>query len=188
MNFIDKGTLAIETGAGNNTIDINDATAPTGLTGITVNGLSPTGNSSLIVNGTTAADAITYTPTGPGAGTVAFAAVLPKVTFSGVASLEINGQGGSDSLTVVAPGDQVTVIPGIRRRFRHGGHHVRRRRPVSFTPLTFSNLGQLPVVPGGTGSALTISGATTPGLRRHDRQRHVHRHRPATAGDGTVAL
>ena len=106
-----RPTLAIDALAGSDTINLNDPTTPTGLADITVNGGDPTaGSDTLIVNGTQAAEAIGYNPTGVDSGNVTVEN-LPTVLFTGIEHLDIDGQGGGDTLTVttVAGLDQITL-------------------------------------------------------------------------------
>jgi hypothetical protein len=98
--FANKTNLVINAGAGSDTVNLNNPTTPTGLTGnITVNGGDPTASDTIIVNGTIGADTIQYTPSGADSGTVTVNA-LPPVAFSGKEHLIINGLGGGDTLTV----------------------------------------------------------------------------------------
>jgi len=58
IEFSNFGTLNLDAGAGSDEINLNNPTAPTGLADIIVNGGDPTASDTLIVNGTTGADAI----------------------------------------------------------------------------------------------------------------------------------
>lgn len=110
IDFSAKTTLTINALGGSDTISLNNASTPTGLTGITVNGGDPSGSDTVLVNGTSGLDAINYTPTGVDSGTVQVGA-LPLVTISAAEHLVINGQGGNDNLTVTTPvGGQVIVL------------------------------------------------------------------------------
>ena len=164
-NFIHKAALVINGMAGSDSFDMNNPNVPTGLTvgagGITINGTpqNATASSTLLVNGTPLADAITYTPTTPSVGSVAITG-FPTVGFNGIASLAINGQGGGDSLTVTSPtGSQVTLTPGSAidsgtLTFTSGG-----AAPSTLTPLTYSNLGG--IGQSAIGAQLTVGGAAT---------------------------
>ncbi len=110
IDFSAKTTLTINALGGSDTISLNNAGTPTGLTGITVNGGDPAGSDTVLVNGTSGLDAINYTPTGVDSGTVQVGA-LPLVTVSAAEHLVINGQGGNDNLTVTTPvGGQVIAL------------------------------------------------------------------------------
>ncbi len=115
INFINKTTLIISALGTGDTVNLGNSFTPTGLTGITVTGSSPTANATLTVNGTTAQDTITYTPSAAtaGSGTVAVNA-LPLVTFTGMQTLNINGQGGNDNLILadLNGSDAVALTPG----------------------------------------------------------------------------
>ena len=118
IEFNNYGTLVINAGPGSDEINLDDATQPALLTGITVHGGDPTASDTLIVNGTTGNDTIEYDPTGIGAGTVAVNA-LPTVTFDTIEALDIDGQGGIDALTLkthttLTGVDQVTYTPARR--------------------------------------------------------------------------
>ncbi|MEX2113817.1 MAG: Ig-like domain-containing protein [Pirellulales bacterium] len=99
IEFANKTSLVINAGAGSDTINLNNPTTPTGLTGIAVNGGDPTASDALIVNGTAAANTIVYTPQAVGQGTVAVTG-LPTVSFATTEHLIVNGLGGSDTLSV----------------------------------------------------------------------------------------
>ena len=115
INFINKTTLILSALGTGDTINLGNSFTPTGLTGITVTGSSPTANDALTVNGTPGQDTITYTPNAitAGAGTVVVDA-LPTVTFTGIGTLAINGQGGNDNLILadLNGSDAVTLTPG----------------------------------------------------------------------------
>ena len=113
--FTNKDHLTVNAGAGSDTINLNNATTPTALAAITINGDDPTASDTLIVNGTTASEAIGYNPTGVGAGNVTVAG-LPDVSFTTTEHLIINGQGGNDTLTVSTPNiDGTQVFTPARR-------------------------------------------------------------------------
>ena len=78
IEFGNKTALTINTENGTDAVSVNNTTAQTGLTGITVNGGDPSAGDTLTVSGTGGADAVNYSPTGVGAGTVAVA-TLPSV-------------------------------------------------------------------------------------------------------------
>ncbi len=91
---------------------------PVGLTGVTtinVAGGDPTASDELVVSGTTGNDAFNYTVSNSvGSGSVAVAGA-PIINFATTESLVIDGQGGTDALTVttpVGPGHRTTVTPG----------------------------------------------------------------------------
>jgi hypothetical protein len=100
IEFSAKVSLTISAGAGSDTINLNNPTTPTGLTSITVDGADPTASDTLIVNGTSGADTITYEPgTTAGAGTISVNA-QPPISMLHSEHLIINGQGGGDTLKV----------------------------------------------------------------------------------------
>ncbi|HWB14429.1 MAG TPA: DUF4214 domain-containing protein [Pirellulales bacterium] len=110
--FTGFGTLNLNGRFGNDSFVVS----PVGLTGLTA--INVTGNAgannTVTVNGSAAADAITYSPTGAGAGTVAITGSA-TVGLANMASLILNGQGGNDALTVAgtaAGNDTFIHTPG----------------------------------------------------------------------------
>jgi hypothetical protein len=116
IEFQGKTNLVINALSGSDTINLNNPGTPLGLTSITVNGGDPTASDSVIVNGTTAGEAIAFTPTASDAGTVQVGA-LPLITLNTVEHLTINALGGDDDLTVVgtANSDLIIHTPGAGR-------------------------------------------------------------------------
>ena len=125
IEFTNKDNLTLNGLAGSDVINLNNPFAPAGqtagsfLANIYVNGGDPTGvgaGDTLVANGTTNADTINFAPTAADGGNIAGAGAVP-ITFSTIEQVEINGQGGGDSLTVTTPAGQqiVTVIPGAWR-------------------------------------------------------------------------
>jgi len=110
---------------------------PDGLVGvatITVSGGDPTASDTVVVNGTAAADTITYTPTAADAGTVAVNAA-PLVSLTTVEHVTINGLGGDDDLIVEGPASSTTTLtPGATPD--SGSVQV-----DSLLPMAFTNLG-----------------------------------------------
>ncbi len=119
--FNNKTSLVINGLAGSDQINLNDATTPAGLTGsISVNGGDPTAaGDTLIVNGVAGStDALVYSPTAVGAGSVADGTIQPQVNFTGMENVSIVGQDADgDTLAFNAPataglGTVVTYNPG----------------------------------------------------------------------------
>jgi hypothetical protein len=112
ISFLNKTTLTLDAGAGSDTINLNDPTTPTGLTGITVNGGDPTSSGdTLVVNGTTGADAINYAINSATSSTITGAGPV-SITGNDVEQVLLNGRGGGDTfrVTTAAGIDQVTTI------------------------------------------------------------------------------
>ncbi len=159
VQFVNKPTLQIDSGAGDDVINLNNPSTPTGLTGITVNGGNPTASDTLIVNGTTGNDTLNYSPSATiGSGTVQVNA-LPLITFNTIEGLTIDGQGGNDALTVTTPGDNnVKYTPSIApdagsvaiTATNFGGG------TDTLVPLTFQHLG-----PSGNLTFATVGGSAT---------------------------
>lgn len=108
IEFSNKTTLTINALAGNDVVSLNNPNTPTGLTGITVNGGDPTGDTdTLVIQDQNAATAITYTPTGANAGTIAGADTV-TVTAATIEALRIVGTGALTTMTVVgSAGDEI---------------------------------------------------------------------------------
>ena len=109
VEFANKTNLTINAQAGGDSINLNNSMTPIGLTGITINGNDPTASDTLIVNGTTVAETIVYTPTAVDSGTVTVTG-LPNVAFTTVEHLTINGQGGGDTLDIHTGGADGTMV------------------------------------------------------------------------------
>ena len=114
IEFSNKTLLTLSGLAGSDRVNLNNPTTPTGLTTINVDGGNPTGSDTVVVNGTTGTDAISYSPTAFDAGAVQVNAA-PVVNLTTVEHLTIDGQGGIDALTYVTPvsGAEVTLTPGV---------------------------------------------------------------------------
>ena len=111
IEFSNKTTLTINALAGSDSVSLNNASTPTGLTGITVNAGDPTGSDTLIVTGTGAADTFTFVGTSASSGTVARIGT-PLVTFTGVEHTTLDGQGGDDTFKVGSDFGNVNIIGG----------------------------------------------------------------------------
>ena len=115
IEFSNKVTLTINALAGDDKINLNNASTPTGLTTINVDGGNPTASDELVISGTTGNDLFNYTTSNTvGSGTVAVTG-SPTVNFTTTEALVIDGLGGTDNLTVTTPagsGHRVTVTPG----------------------------------------------------------------------------
>ncbi len=97
--------------------------APVTLLGVEVANLNTNGNA-LVVNGTSSAEDIEYTPTGPQAGTIAKAGVNTTFNFTNTAgaltidpatadnSIVVNGTSANDTITVSQSGANVSVTVG----------------------------------------------------------------------------
>ncbi len=165
IEFANYGALTINAGAGDDTINLNNANTPTALASITINAGDPTASDTLIVNGrVNTADVITYTPatTTSDTGSVAITG-LPVVNFTTTEHLVINGQNGGpggagDSLTIATnnlSSNQTEILtPGstfdsghVDFRDRPGGTNP-TAVPVDFLALgvagsvTFSDIGR----------------------------------------------
>ena len=141
MEFINKTNLTIFGLAGDDVINLNNQSAPTGLATITVLGNGTTVGDTLIGNGSTAADAITFEPEAPDAGTITGAGPVP-ISFATMGGVTIDGQGGGDTLTYKSPafasGSALVFTPGATP---DAGTVTGSGDGLSLVPLTFTNLG-----------------------------------------------
>jgi hypothetical protein len=113
MEFTNKDNLVLAAGAGSDEINLNNPTAPTGFTAgglknITVNGDDPTASDTLIVNGTSGKDTVTWAPTGPDVATITGAGPV-KIIVATIEHVTYNGQGGDDALTATLPPGSPTI-------------------------------------------------------------------------------
>ena len=159
IEFSNKTTLTIDALAGSDTINLNNPNTPTGLTAINVNGDDPTGSDKLVVNGTAGNDAINYTPSNTvGSGSVAITGA-PVVNFTTTESLAIDGQGGTDALTVTSPsGHRVTITPGSAADSGTIGSQGFGAGTAS-VPLSYAHIGALGTVTiAGSGDIVEFNG------------------------------
>ena len=147
--FANKTSLTINALAGTDTINLNDATTPTGLTGITVNGGDPTVGDSLIVNGTAACVTVaTAANTIIGAGPV-------SITYATV-----------ESITVVAGPTTTLAVTGSTDYTVNPGAAADQGTILTDTiPITFQGIG--------AGEFLNLNG-TDDRRQRHSRVRRFH--------------
>lgn len=128
---------------------------PIGLVGVTtvnVNGGDPTASDELVVSGSVGNNAINYNVSDTvGAGAVAIAGA-PIVNFATTEALFIDGQGGTDALTVTSPsGHRTTVTPGSAADSGTIGSQAFGAGTAS-VPLSYAHIGALATV--------TIAGAS----------------------------
>jgi hypothetical protein len=112
--FNNKTNLVINALAGSDTINLNNATVPAGLTGtITVNGNDPTGSDTLIVN--SKGRNLVLEPTAQGAGTVTyFGGGLPNTPFTGIEDLTlVDTSTNPFGIDGTAGNDQFIYTPGV---------------------------------------------------------------------------
>ncbi len=148
-SFSGFGTVTLRGLFGNDQFNVSPVGLAAAVTAINVSGTSD-GNS-LTVNGSAAADAITFAPTGPAAGSVSVtvpAGVAP-VAFTAIQGVNLNGQGGGDALTVQTPNGADTVTYSSGPAVDQGAAQV-----DALVPLSFANLGSGP----NAGVALTDVG------------------------------
>jgi hypothetical protein len=112
IEFQNKTVLVINTGAGDDRINLNNPTTPTGLTTINVACGDPTASDEVIVNGTTGGNNMTFTPTG--VSTVGITSTgQPTINLTLVESVIMNGRTGTDTLNIdgTAEDDTTSISP-----------------------------------------------------------------------------
>jgi large repetitive protein len=147
LEFSEFATVNLLGRFGSDTFSVH----PAGLVGVdTVNviGGDPTASDSLTVNGSAAADDITYTPTAFDAGRVQMAG-SPIVDFTGTERLTVNGLGGGDSLTIIGTAGDDTIV-----HTPHAGIDEGHVRVNTLLGIEYRTLGV------GAGANLTIDGST----------------------------
>ena len=97
IDFSAKTTLTINALGGSDTISLNNASTPTGLTGITVNGGDPSGSDRLVVNGAAATVSVTL-DTQTIAGATGAGGAVP-VVFGAIEELHVTA-GASTTLSL----------------------------------------------------------------------------------------
>jgi hypothetical protein len=148
--FNNKTQLFINAAAGSDEINLNDPAVPAGMStsaatpGINVSGQEPTASDTVIVNGTSAANAINFSPTAADAANVTGAGPV-AISLATIEHVTINGQGGNDTLTVTLPtaavGNGAIYTPGATP---DSGSIDLRSLGVSGIPLlslNFTNIG-----------------------------------------------
>jgi hypothetical protein len=129
--------------------DDNFSVSPIDGVPINVVGGDPSASDQLTVNGTTAANAVTITPTATDGGTVQVDA-LGLVTFSTTESVTFTGDGGNDLVTIMAPASSTTdYTPGATV-------DSARVRVNSLVPISLTDLGA-----GGQDVQIAAAGAGT---------------------------
>ena len=135
-----------------------------GVTTINVGGGDPTASDTVVVNGTTAADSITYSPTAADAGNIT--GLGPTINLATVENVTINGQGSGDTLVVSTPAgqDHITFTPGVDATQGSVAFRVNNGGPLlpmnyvgfdSLSTLRFSDAG------GGRADVLNYQGTTS---------------------------
>lgn len=184
MEFSDKTTLVINTGAGNDTVNLNNPGTPTGLTGIAVNGGNPNADTqdTLIANGTAGKDTITYSDSFLNSGNITGAGPVP-ISFTGMGNAVIDGQGGGDSLIVQPPVDTtgtyaITYSPG-------NASDAGTIQIANDVPVAYSHIGSS----SGTGSvAIGLAGNSDKLIIEGTAGNDVFGLTPLSATSATVAL
>lgn len=137
LQFASFGTVSLQGRFGDDRFSVS----PTGLVGVNsilVDGGDPTASDELIVNGTSAANAITFAPTGAESGSVTLG--IP-ITYTTTEHVTINGQGGGDSLAIqnTVANAAFTYTPGATPDAASVAGRILGGSPL--TPLAFTNLG-----------------------------------------------
>ncbi len=161
IEFTGKSSLTINTGAGQDTVSLNNSSTPTGLTGITVNGGDPNAGDTLISSGSSAGgNVLQVQPTGQGAGIIRnFGPTQPNVTFSGFGGLQIVGGGTGNTLfySGTASSDTIEVTPGATPT---SGSLSGSNGGYSLIPVSFSGI-DTQLVPGSASGTGVSGGSDT---------------------------
>lgn len=141
IEFSNKDRLAINGGAGDDTIQLNNPNLPTGailpaLDVITVSGDDATLGDRVIINGTASPNTIQYFPLTVDSADVVGVQAATRVELRTVELATVNGQLGNDALTVTTPAgaQRVVYTPGSTRDAGEVGVE-------GGLPLAFFNLG-----------------------------------------------
>ena len=147
INFTAKTALIINGLGGADVINLDDQATPAPLWPITVNGGTPVGGDTLIVNGIIGSpNSFVVIPTGVGQGTVADTTALPGgVGFSGIENLVVTGRAAdADSLRVgdTSGNDVVQYTPGVSidSGMITGTSTGVPGGQFNYTPITFSGI------------------------------------------------
>jgi hypothetical protein len=133
IEFSNKANLSINSGAGVDTVSLNNPNTPTGLAAISVAGGDPTSFDTLIVNGTGTVNVATDTNSITGAGPV-------SISYATIESLIVNA--GNNNLTV-SGSNTYTYTPGAAA---DAGTVQTVTLPIAFTGV-------------GSGKTLTLTGS-----------------------------
>ncbi len=140
IEFSNKTNLNIDPHGGNDTVTLDNAFVPTGLTGISILSYTLGGTTvDIQAEGPGLSLAVGYTPTSAHSGIVTGAVGVP-VSISGADHLSILGNGHQTTLNVVgsAGSDLFTVTPGTDA---DSGSIGISADSVGLLPISFSNLG-----------------------------------------------
>ncbi|NLX97989.1 MAG: hypothetical protein GXY83_17640, partial [Rhodopirellula sp.] len=157
IEFANKDHLVIDGLAGDDVVNLNNSgTAAVGLLDITVDGSDPTASDLVIINGTTANNAITVDLLTNDGARIAGAQPVPVIVDT-AEHLTINGRGGTDALTVVTPaGVHVVYVADDGPMADTGEIEVRQSLALggqTLLPMNFLGLGT-----GGSLNLADISG------------------------------
>jgi len=163
VTFSNYQTVNLNGMFGDDTFSISSS-ALVGVTTINVGGGDPTASDTVVVNGTTAADTITYSPTAADAGNIT--GLGPTINLATVENITINGQGSGDTLVVNTPAgqDHITFTPGVDATQGSVSFRVNNGGPLlpmnyagfdSLSTLRFSDAG------GGRADVLNYQGTTS---------------------------
>ncbi len=141
IEFTGKTALTLQAGAGTDVISLRHPGTPPGLISLFVLGGDPSAFlDTVILSGTSGADALVFRPTTPGSGTVTGLGGI-TYSFSDLSQLQIDGQGGGDALTVTTPSGAQTISLTPGAAGDAGAVEIAGGAPSGFLPLAFANLG-----------------------------------------------
>jgi hypothetical protein len=143
IEFSNKTNLAINSGAGVDTVSLNNPNTPTGLAGISVAGGDPTSFDTLIVNGT---------------GTVSVATDSSKITGAGPVSINY---ATFESLIVNAANNNLTITGSNTYTYTPGAAADAGTVETVTLPIAFTGVGAgktLTLTGSGGGATVTANG------------------------------
>ena len=154
IEFSNKAELVINAGAGQDTIHLGNASTPTGLTNITVNGGDPGSGDVLMLTGSAAA-ATVNTATAMISGASGAGGEV-DIDYSGIESLDLVADIGDLTLTLTSADDTVVVTPGLSTGSNSGTVESSGAVPA----ISFVNAGVLMLNLAGGDDQLTVNGSS----------------------------
>jgi hypothetical protein len=155
IEFANKTSLVLNAGAGIDSINLNNAGTPTGLTGISVNGSDPNDGDTLNVTGVGLAVTVnTLLATITGA-TGAGGAV--GISYGGIESLNLLAGIGALTFTTTAADDTLVVTPGASPA---GSNSGTLQSNGAVPAVSFANSGAVTANLGAGNDAVLVNGSS----------------------------
>lgn len=150
LTFANKTALTINAGAGGDTIGINNAATPTGLTSIAVNGGDPGAGDALVITSSGAAVTVDLDASTIGGAIGAGGAV--GLTYAGIEALTLGGTIGNLSITTGGTDDSLAMTPGATGASNSGTLWS----SVAQTTLAFGSFGNVSASLGSGHDRITV--------------------------------